>query len=55
MSHTTRRIIPTHSSTPRNRLQKPEYQHRFVTLAPYIDQSSYRIPPTFSLDRGFNL
>lgn len=26
-----------------------------MTLAPYIDQSSYRIPPTFSLERGFNL
>lgn len=38
-----------------HRLQNPEYQHRFVTLAPYIDQSSYRIPPTFSLERGFNL
>jgi CBS-domain-containing membrane protein len=38
-----------------NRLQGPEYQRRFVTLAPYIDQSSYRIQPTFSLERGFNL
>lgn len=63
MSHTTRRtysppfINPDdneHTHT-HNRLQKPEYQHRFVTLAPYIDQSSYRIPPTFSLERGFNL
>ena len=26
-----------------------------MTLAPYIDQSAYRIPPTFSLERAFNL
>ena len=26
-----------------------------MTLAPYIDQSSYKIPPNFSLERGFNL
>lgn len=37
------------------RLQAAEYHRRFVTLAPYIDQSSYRIAPTFSLERGFNL
>ncbi len=37
------------------RLQAPGYHHRFVTLAPYIDQSSYRIAPSFSLERGFNL
>ena len=48
--------IPLHPFlNPHRRLQTPEYQHRFVTLAPYIDQSSYRIPPTFSLERGFNL
>jgi len=26
-----------------------------VTLAPYVDQSSYRIPRSFSLERGFHL
>lgn len=36
-------------------MQGAEYNRRFVTLAPYIDQSAYRIPPTFSLERGFNL
>lgn len=58
--HTCRQTHPSISfhltqSPPHRRLQTPEYQHRFVTLAPYIDQSSYRIPPTFSLERGFNL
>ena len=38
-----------------SRLQAPGYHHRFVTLAPYIDQSSYRIAPGFSLERGFHL
>lgn len=37
------------------RLASPEYRDKFVNLSPYVDQSSYSVPETFSLERGYNL
>lgn len=37
------------------RLTAPEYQMKWVNLSPYIDMSSYSVPDTFSLERGYGL
>lgn len=35
------------------RLSSSDYAYKFVNLSPYVDQSSYSIPETFSLERGY--
>jgi chloride channel 7 len=37
------------------RLTAPEFRDLYVNLSPYVDQSSYSVPETFSLERGYNL